>query len=91
MKGEPSVIARANSLLTLVAAAFLMGLLVPYRVDSDIAFQLKCLDRMREIKKAGTELGRNVNTVQAISDLADQNAREYGMKRCGKQQQLPIT
>jgi type IV pilus biogenesis protein CpaD/CtpE len=48
-------------------------------------------DTVAEIKKAGTELGTNVNTVQAISDLADQNARKYGMKRCGKQQQLPIT
>ena len=48
-------------------------------------------DTVAEIKKAGTELGTNVNTVQAISDLADQNARQYGMKRCGKQQQLPIT
>jgi hypothetical protein len=48
-------------------------------------------DTVAEIKKAGTELGSNVNTVQAISDLADQNARTYGMKSCGKQQQLPIT
>ena len=48
-------------------------------------------DTVAEIKKAGTELGSNVNTVQAISDLADQNARAYGMKSCGKQQQLPIT
>jgi len=48
-------------------------------------------DTVEEIKQAGAELGTNVNTVQAISDLADQNARVYGMKNCGKQQQLPIT
>jgi hypothetical protein len=44
-----------------------------------------------QIKAAGAELQRNVNTVQAISDLADQNARTYGMKSCGQQQSLPVT
>lgn len=34
-------------LLALVAAAFLLGFLVPYRVDSDVAFQLKSLDQWR--------------------------------------------
>lgn len=48
-------------------------------------------DTVAEIKVAGTELGTNINTVQAISDLADQNARMYGMKSCGDQQSLPIT
>jgi hypothetical protein len=44
-----------------------------------------------EIRKAGAQLQSNVNTVQAISDLADQNARTYGMKSCGQQQSLPVT
>ena len=48
-------------------------------------------DTVAEVKAAGAELGTNVNTVQAISDLADQNARLYGMKNCGKQQELPLT
>jgi hypothetical protein len=48
-------------------------------------------DTVAKLKKAGAELATNVNVVQSISDLADQNARQYGMKDCGKQQQLPIT
>ncbi len=48
-------------------------------------------DSVDEFKSGATELRTNVNTVQAISDQADQNARVYGMKSCGQQQQLPIT
>jgi hypothetical protein len=36
-------------------------------------------------KKAAERLQLDVNTVQAIGDLADQNARLYGFRRCGKQ------
>ncbi len=41
------------------------------------------------LKLTGARLAMDVNTVQAIADLADQNARVYGMKRCGQQQALP--
>jgi hypothetical protein len=44
-----------------------------------------------EFRTAGVELQSDVNTVQAIGDLADQNARTYGMKSCGQQQSLPAT
>jgi hypothetical protein len=40
-------------------------------------------------KKAAERLQLDVNTVQAIGDLADQNARVYGFRRCG--QQAPAT
>jgi hypothetical protein len=36
-------------------------------------------------KKAAERLQLDVNTVQAIGDLADQNARVYGFRRCGHQ------
>jgi len=39
-----------------------------------------------EIKRLGTELQGNINTVGAINDLADLHARNYGFKVCGKQQ-----
>ena len=43
------------------------------------------------IKQAAATLQENVNTVQAIGDLADQQARRYGFKVCGKQQaQNPV-
>lgn len=48
-------------------------------------------DSVAELRKAGVQLQGNVNTVQAIGDLADQNARTYGMKSCGRQQSLPVT
>ena len=41
------------------------------------------------LKRTGARLAMDVNTVQAVADLADQNARLYGMKRCGQQQALP--
>jgi hypothetical protein len=44
-----------------------------------------------KLKAAGAQLQINVNTVQALSDVADQNARVYGMKSCGQQQSLPVT
>lgn len=37
-------------------------------------------------KKAAERLRLDVNTVQAIGDLADQNARSYGFRACGQQQ-----
>jgi len=40
------------------------------------------------IKKAAAKLQSDVNTVQSIGDLADQQARRYGFKVCGKQQAL---
>jgi len=40
------------------------------------------------IKQAAATLQANVNTVQSIGDLADQQARRYGFKVCGKQQAL---
>jgi hypothetical protein len=48
-------------------------------------------DDVAELKAAGAQLQVNVNTVQAIGDVADQNARQYGMKSCGQQQALPVT
>ena len=46
-----------------------------------------------EIKRLGTELQGNINTVGAINDLADLHARNYGFKVCGKQQPptVPVT
>jgi hypothetical protein len=38
------------------------------------------------LKNAAAKLQLDVNTVQAIGDLSDQNARTYGFKICGKQQ-----
>jgi hypothetical protein len=40
----------------------------------------------RATKKAAERLQLDVNTVQAIGDLADQNARAYGFRSCGQQQ-----
>lgn len=40
------------------------------------------------IKEGVADLQSSVNTVTAISDLADLNAREYGFKRCGQQRAL---
>lgn len=40
----------------------------------------------REAKKVAERLRLDVNTVQAIGDLADQNARAYGFRGCGQQQ-----
>ena len=48
-------------------------------------------DDVTKLKAAGAQLQINVNTVQALSDVADQNARTYGMKSCGQQQSLPVT
>jgi len=44
------------------------------------------IEAKRPTKAGLEELTANVNTVQAISDLADQRAREYGFKSCGQQQ-----
>jgi hypothetical protein len=41
-----------------------------------------------QVKTAVQQLQINVNTVQAIGDQADQNARDYGFKTCGQQQQI---
>jgi hypothetical protein len=43
--------------------------------------------RAAEIESDAKALQLDVNTVQAISDLADQNARSYGFHNCGQQQQ----
>ena len=48
-------------------------------------------DDVTKLKAAGAQLQINVNTVQALGDVADQNARTYGMKSCGQQQSLPVT
>jgi hypothetical protein len=40
----------------------------------------------RAAAKAAERLRLDVNTVQAIGDLADQNARAYGFRSCGQQQ-----
>ncbi|HEV7808117.1 MAG TPA: hypothetical protein VGO80_20050 [Solirubrobacteraceae bacterium] len=41
------------------------------------------------LKAASAQLQIAVSTVQASSDVADLNARTYGMKSCGQQQSLP--
>ncbi len=48
-------------------------------------------DDVTKLKAAGAQLQINVNTVQALGDVADQNARTYGMKSCGRQQSLPVS
>ena len=48
-------------------------------------------DDVTQLKAASAQLQINVNTVQALGDVADQNARTYGMKSCGQQQSLPVT
>lgn len=48
-------------------------------------------DDVKQLKAAGAQLQINVNTVQALGDVADQNARTYGMKSCGQQQSLPVS
>ncbi len=55
------------------------------------AAEVENADDVTELKAAGARLQINVNTVQALGDVADQNARAYGMKSCGKQQQLPVS
>ena len=42
--------------------------------------------RVEAVGKAVATLQANVNTVQAIGDSADQQARTYGFKVCGQQQ-----
>jgi hypothetical protein len=37
------------------------------------------------VKKAGQELQINVTTVQALGNVSDLNARNYGFKKCGQQ------
>ena len=41
--------------------------------------------QVEAVKKAGQELQVNVNTVQALGNVADLNARNYGFKKCGQQ------
>lgn len=41
----------------------------------------------QRIETGAKQLQLSVNTVQAISDLADQDARAYGFHNCGQQQQ----
>lgn len=55
------------------------------------ASDLQAASSVSEVKRASAQLAINVNTVQALGDVADLNARDYGLKRCGRQQSLPVT
>ena len=55
------------------------------------AAQVENASDLKALKDASAQLRVNVSTVQASSDVADQNARRYGMKSCGQQQSLPLT
>jgi len=47
--------------------------------------------RASAIEKSVEQLQVNVNTVQAITDSTDLNARNYGFKSCGQQQSNPVS
>jgi hypothetical protein len=40
--------------------------------------------RASDLKAAGQQLRTSVNTVQVLGEVADQAARDYGMKSCGQ-------
>jgi hypothetical protein len=63
----------------------------PVQRMKSTAADLEKADNVTDLKASGAQLQINVNTVQALSDVADQNARVYGMKSCGQQQSLPVT
>ena len=45
-----------------------------------------------KVKEAGRQLQTSVNTVQALGEVADQAAREYGMRSCGQTgRPLPVS
>ena len=54
------------------------------------AAQVENARDLTALKAASAQLQVNVSTVQASSDVADRNARTYGMKSCGQQQSLPL-
>ena len=49
--------------------------------DLEVAVKSK---RASDLKAAGEKLQTSVNTVQVLGEVADQAARDYGMKRCGQ-------
>lgn len=62
----------------------------PVRRMKEAAVALDAARAAAAIKERAQELELNVNTVTAISDRVDQNAREYGFKSCGKQRTNPV-
>jgi hypothetical protein len=55
------------------------------------AAQVENAGNLTALKDASAQLQVNLSTVQASSDVADRDARRYGMKSCGQQQSLPST
>lgn len=58
----------------------------PVRRMKESAVALGAARSPAAIKERAQELQLNVNTVTAIGDLVDQNAREYGFESCGEQE-----
>jgi hypothetical protein len=54
------------------------------------AAQVERASDLTALKAASAKLQVQVSTVQASSDVADRDARAYGMKSCGQQQSLPL-
>jgi hypothetical protein len=64
----------------------------PAQQMKETARALSAATTEADIKRLAGRLQINVNSIQAINDLADLHARSYGFKICGKQQPAaPIT